>query len=200
MYARLAVVLGLVAAAAGVVSLTPSLRECPQAAALDGLPATLGRWTGVDGISDRVLPMDPSETVAVRRTYHDGPRIASISVALFTRQDEPRRRASINRIYPEKDVSRVEPVAGSPVAAVVISGPDRRFLVAYWHQIGNRAYAGESRFRLALMREVLFARRGNSVLVRMAIPVGAGGISDALATVGELTPLLREALTGRAGC
>jgi hypothetical protein len=34
-----------------------------------------------------------------------------VSIALFTRQDDPDQRASINRIYPERNTSRIERIA-----------------------------------------------------------------------------------------
>jgi EpsI family protein len=197
---RLAVVLGLLVVTAGVGYVTPSVRECPSPPALDTLPAALAGWTDADGIPDGVLPVDASETATMRRTYRSGQRVAWVSVALFTRQDEPDRRASVNRIYPEKDVSMLERVALPPIAAVVVSRPDRRFVVAYWHQIGGWMYASESRFRLALMRDILFARRGNSLLVRIAVPVGPEGVPAALTTAAELTRALEGALAGRVGC
>jgi uncharacterized protein DUF3485 len=143
--ARLIAVLALLALAAGAIVLTPRVRECPRAAPLEGLPTILAGWTDADGIPDETLPIDPSEVAAVRRTYRSGPRVAWVSVALFTRQDDPERRASINRIYPEQDVSRVEraalPGASPRPNAVVVSRRDRRVVVAYWYQIAGRAYA-----------------------------------------------------------
>jgi len=196
---RLAVV-GLLVLTASVGYVTPATRECASPAPLDALPAPLAGWTGVDGIPDGVLPVDASETDAMRRTYRSGRRIAWVSVALFTRQDKPDRRASINRIYPENGVSMVERVALPPIAAVVVSGPDRRFIVAHWHQIGGRMYASEYGFRLALMRNILFARRGDSLLVRIAVPVDPDGFPAALTAAAELTRALEGALAGRGGC
>ncbi|MGH7369188.1 MAG: exosortase C-terminal domain/associated protein EpsI [Candidatus Rokuibacteriota bacterium] len=197
---RLAVVLGLLAVTAGVVHVTPSVRECASPPALDALPAALIGWTGVDGIPDGLLPVDARATAASRRTYRSGRRVAWVSVALFTRQDEPDQRASVNRIYPQKDVSMVERVALPGIAAVIVSAPNRRFVVAYWHQIGGQMYASQSGFRLALMRDVLFARRGDSLLVRIAVPVGPEGDPAALTTAAELTRALEDALAGRVGC
>ncbi|HKX02626.1 MAG TPA: EpsI family protein, partial [Methylomirabilota bacterium] len=200
MRARLIAVLALLALAAGAIVLTPRVRECPRAAPLEGLPTILAGWTDADGIPDETLPIDPSEVAAVRRTYRSGPRVAWVSVALFTRQDDPERRASINRIYPEQDVSRVEraalPGASPRPNAVVVSRRDRRVVVAYWYQIAGRTYASETRFRLALMREILLARRGDSLLARVAVPVAPDGIAASLASASELAAALRLALVG----
>lgn len=204
MRARLIAVLALLALAAGAIVLTPRVRECPRAAPLEGLPTILAGWTDADGIPDETLPIDPSEVAAVRRTYRSGPRVAWVSVALFTRQDDPERRASINRIYPEQDVSRVEraalPGASPRPNAVVVSRRDRRVVVAYWYQIAGRTYASETRFRLALMREILLARRGDSLLARVAVPVAPDGIAASLASASELAAALRLALVGGPGC
>jgi EpsI family protein len=202
--ARLIAVLALLVLAAGAIVLTPRVRECPRAAPLEGLPTILAGWKDADGIPDETLPIDPSEVAAVRRTYRSGPRVAWVSVALFTRQDDPERRASINRIYPEQDVSRVEraalPAASPRPNAVVVSRRDRRVVVAYWYQIAGRTYASETRFRLALMREILLARRGDSVLARIAVPVAPDGIAASLASAAELAAALRQALVGTPGC
>jgi EpsI family protein len=202
--ARLIAVLALLVLAAGAIVLTPRVRECPRAAPLEGLPTILAGWTDADGIPDETLPIDPSEVAAVRRTYRSGPRVAWVSVALFTRQDDPERRASINRIYPEQDVSRVEraalPTASPRPNAVVVSRRDRRVVVAYWYQIAGQTYASETRFRLALMREILLARRGDSLLARVAVPVAPDGIAASLASAAELAAALRLALVGGPGC
>jgi EpsI family protein len=202
--ARLIAVLALLVLAAGAIVLTPRVRDCPRAAPLEGLPTILAGWTDADGIPDETLPIDPSEVAAVRRTYRSGPRVAWVSVALFTRQDDPERRASINRIYPERDVSRVEraalPAASPRPNAVVVSRRDRRVVVAYWYQIAGRTYASETRFRLALMREILLARRGDSLLARVAVPVAPDGIAASLASAAELAAALRLALVGTPGC
>lgn len=204
MRARLIAVLALLVLAAGAIVLTPRVRECPRAAPLEGLPTILAGWTDADGIPDETLPIDPSEVAAVRRTYRSGPRVAWVSVALFTRQDDPERRASINRIYPEQDVSRVEraalPTASPRPNAVVVSRRDRRVVVAYWYQIAGQTYASETRFRLALMREILLARRGDSLLARVAVPVAPDGIAASLASAAELAAALRLALVGTPGC
>jgi EpsI family protein len=202
--ARLIAVLALLVLAAGAIVLTPRVRECPRAAPLEGLPTILAGWTDADGIPDETLPIDPSEVAAVRRTYRSGPRVAWVSVALFTRQDDPERRASINRIYPEQDVSRVEraalPTASPRPNAVVVSRRDRRVVVAYWYQIAGQTYASETRFRVALMREILLARRGDSLLARVAVPVAPDGIAASLASAAELAAALRLALVGGPGC
>jgi EpsI family protein len=202
--ARLIAVLALLVLAAGAIVLTPRVRECPRAAPLEGLPTILAGWTDADGIPDETLPIDPSEVAAVRRTYRSGPRVAWVSVALFTRQDDPERRASINRIYPEQDVSRVEraalPTASPRPNAVVVSRRDRRVVVAYWYQIAGQTYASETRFRLALMREILLARRGDSLLARVAVPVAPDGIAASLTSAAELAAALRLALVGGPGC
>ena len=204
MRARLIAVLALLVLAAGAIVLTPRVRECPRAAPLEGLPTILAGWTDADGIPDETLPIDPSEVAAVRRTYRSGPRVAWVSVALFTRQDDPERRASINRIYPEQDVSRVEraalPTASPRPNAVVVSRRDRRVVVAYWYQIAGQTYASETRFRLALMREILLARRGDSLLARVAVPVAPDGIAASLTSAAELAAALRLALVGGPGC
>ncbi|HET8578977.1 MAG TPA: exosortase-associated EpsI family protein, partial [Methylomirabilota bacterium] len=100
---RLALALGLLAAAAGVVYLVPLVRDGINTAALYGFPVTLGGWTGAEGVPEWALPDDPRERAAIRRTYRHGQEQAWVSVAIFTRQDDVSRRASINFIYPERN-------------------------------------------------------------------------------------------------
>ncbi len=201
---RLGIVLGLLAATAGVVYVAPPVLDRGNPIVLYGLPTTLAGWTATDGVPEPLLPPDPHEMATVRRAYRNGQRIAWISVAMFTRQDDPVRRASIDRIYPQQHVALVERARltvvldGSvPTAlpAVVIHRAGQQLMVVYWHEIGRRAYGSEYWFRWALMRNILFARRGDSVLVRIAVPVSqTEGVSRSLAAVTELVPSLYAAL------
>lgn len=202
---RLGIVLGLLTGAAGVVYGTPPVPERAGPDVLDRLPTTLTGWTATDGVPDSLLPPDPRERAAVRRTYRSGQRIAWISVALFTRQDDPLRRVSVNRIYPEQQVALVEPVAitvaldgSSPTTlrARVIHRGSEQHAIVYWHQIQRRTYGSEYSFRWALMRRTLVARRGDSVLVRIAVPVDQADLSRSLGSVAELAPPLHAALAG----
>ncbi len=202
---RLGIVLGLLAAAAGVAYGTPPVPEREGSGVLESLPTTLAGWTATDGVPASLLPPDPREMVAVRRTYRSGQRIAWVSVALFTRQDDPLRRVSVNRIYPEQQVALVEPVditvaldGSSPTtlrARVIHRGRERQAIV-YWHQIQRRTYGSEYAFRLALMRRVLVARRGDSALVRIAVPIDQMDLARSLGSIVELGPPLHAALAG----
>jgi EpsI family protein len=200
---RLGIVLGLLAGAAGVVYGTPPVPEREGPGVLDRLPTTLTGWTATDGIPESLLPPDPRERAAVRRTYRSGQRIAWISVALFTRQDDPLRRVSVNRIYPEQQVALVEPVditvaldGSSPTTlrARVIHRGSEQHAIVYWHQIQRRTYGSEYWFRWALLRRTLVARRGDSILVRIAVPVDQADRSRSLGSVAELGPPLHAAL------
>ena len=202
---RLGIVLGLLAAAAGVVYATPPTPEREGPGVLDGLPTTLTGWTATDGVPESLLPPDPRERAAVRRTYRSGQRIAWVSVALFTRQDDPRRRVSVNRIYPEQRVALVDPVditvaldGSSPTTlrARVIHRGSEQHAVVYWHQIQRRTYGSEYSFRWALMRRTLVARRGDSILVRIAVPVDQADLSRSLGSVAEIGPPLHAAVAG----
>lgn len=202
---RLGIVLGLLAGAAGVAYGTPPVPESETPGVLDRLPTSLAGWTATDGIPESLLPPDPRERAAVRRTYRSGQRIAWVSVALFTRQDDPLRRVSVNRIYPEQQVALVEPVditvaldGSSPTtlrARVIHRGRERHAIV-HWHQIQRRTYGSEYAFRLALMRRVLVARRGDSALVRIAVPVDQMDLARSLGSIVELGPPLHAALAG----
>ena len=199
---RFGIVLGLLAGAVGVVYGTPPVPEREVPGMLDRLPTALAGWTATDGIPESLLPPDPREMAAVRRTYRSGQRRAWISVALFTRQDDPVRRVSVDHIYPEGQVALVEPVGfaaalegSSPTlrARVIHRGSERRAIV-YWHQIGRRTYGDEYSFRWAMMRQILVARRGDSVLVRIAVPVDQTDLGPSLGSVAELGPPLHAAL------
>ena len=67
--------------------------------------------------------------------------------------------------------------------------------VVYWRQLGRRVYGDDYRYRLALMREVLFRRQADAMLVRLGIPAESGGaLEDALSLVSEIAPPLYAAL------
>ncbi len=202
---RLGIVLGLLAGAAGLVYGTPPLPASETPGSLDRLPTALSGWTGTDGIPESLLPPDPHEMTAVRRTYRSGQRIAWISVAVFTRQDDPLRRVSVNHIYPEQQVALVEPAditvalgGSSPTTlrARVIHRSGEQHAIVYWHQIQRRTYGSEYAFRWALMRRILVARRGDSVLVRIAVPVDQTHPARFLGSIVELGPPLHAALAG----
>jgi EpsI family protein len=173
------------------------------------VPTTLGSWSGADGVPEEILPSDPNEKVSVRRTYRNGDHVAWVSVALFVGQDNEKRRSSINKIFPERSVSRIEPVtftvpwngsAASSIAlpAVIIHQDSRRLLVAYWHQIGAQVYGGEYGFRIALMRDIVLARRADSMLIRIATPASPKPLlATDLAMVGRLASELHAELGGR---
>lgn len=202
---RLGIVLGLLAGAAGMAYGRPAVPERATLDMADGLPTTLAGWTATDGVPESLLPRDPHEIAAVRRAYRRGERTVWISAALFTGQDDPRRRVSINHLYPDRQLALVEPAAitvaldgSSPTtlhARVVHRGRERHAIV-YWHQIEHRIYGDEYSLRWALLRRILVARRGDSVLVRIAVPVDQADLSGSLGSVAELAPPLHAALAG----
>jgi EpsI family protein len=176
------VILGLLTGTAAVLYLAPPVTSAVNPVTIYAIPTTLGSWSGVEGVPEEILPLDPNERASVRRTYRNGDRIAWISVALFANQDNAARQSSINKIFPQRSVSRIEPVsfaaklngtAASSVAlpAVIIHQDSRNLLVAYWHQIGAHVYGSEYDFRLALMRDMVLARRADSMLIRIATPL-----------------------------
>ena len=175
-------ILGLLTGTAAVLYLAPPVTSAVNPVMVYAIPTMLGSWSGVEGVPEEILPLDPNERASVRRTYRNGDRIAWISVALFANQDNAARQSSINKIFPQRSVSRIEPVsfaaklngaAASSMAlpAVIIHQDSRNLLVAYWHQIGVRVYGSEYDFRLALMRDMVLARRADSMLIRIAIPL-----------------------------
>lgn len=208
---RLGVTLMLLGAGALVLRFAPPVRGEVNPVSLFALPAALGEWTGVEGVPEGILPSDPNEKLSVRRTYRQGGRVAWVSVALFVGQDDEARRASINKLYPQRGVSLIEPVAlsatlygpaAAPVAlpAVIVHQDPRRLLVAYWHQIGPRVYGNEYRFRLALMRDLIFARRADSLLIRIATETGQDPSgADGVGAVAALAPAVRAGLGQEAG-
>jgi len=208
---RLTAALALLAAAAGVVYLVPPVHGGANTAALYGFPANLGGWTGTEGAPEWALPVDPRERAAIRRTYRSGRELAWVSVAVFARQDDVSRRASINLIYPERNSSLLEPVpltaslTGAPASpmglpARLVHQERQRLLVAYWHQIGRRPFGSELRYRMALMRDLIVSRRGDSILVRIAVPVSPeDSLAEPLRTVSALAPLLHQAVNDTLG-
>ncbi len=206
---RLGVILILFAATAGILHFAPPVTSAMNPVSLYAVPPRLGQWSGTDGVPSEILPPDPNEKLSTRRNYRNGEHVAWIVVSLFVGQDDEARRGSINKIYPQRSVSRIESVPfavalnGSATGAislptVIIHQDSRRLLVTYWHQIGNRAYGNEYRFRFALMRDVVFARRADSMLVRIATPVGSE-VADDLAVVAGLAPALYTALARGVG-
>ena len=204
---RLGMTLMLFGAGAAVLHLAPPVKAAVNPVLLFSLPMTLGEWAGAEGVPNDVLPTDPSERLSVRRTYRSGDHVAWVAVSLFVGQDDEGRRGSINKIYPQRSVSLIEAVPfttrlGAPPAslvalpAVVVHQDSERLLVSYWHQIGNRVYGSEYRFRLALMRGLIFSRRADTLLIRIATTAGPGqSVEDALTAVASLAPSVYAALS-----
>jgi len=203
---RLAVAVILFASTAVVLHLAPPVKGAVNPVSLYAFPDTLGTWSSTDGVPEEVLPPDPNEKLSVRRTYRNGKHVAWVSVALFAGQDGEARRASINKLYPQRSVSLIEPVSfalplhgptTSPIAlpGVIVHQDSRRLLVVYWYQIGRQTYGNEYRLRLALMRDVIFARRADTLLVRIALPADPDRtVREGLDTAGELAVPLYAAI------
>jgi EpsI family protein len=208
---RLGMTLMLFGAGAAVLHLAPPVKAAVNPVLLFALPMTLGEWSGADGVPDDILPRDPSEKLSVRRTYRGGGHVAWVSVSLFVGQDEEARRGSINKIYPQRNVTLIEAVpftarlggpSVSPVTlpAVLVHQESERLLVAYWHQIGNSVYGSEYGYRLALMRDLIFTRQADTLLIRIATPASRGRpAADDLAVVTSLAPSVHAALRQEIG-
>ena len=208
---RLGIVLTLFGVGAVVLHQAPPVNAALSPSLFFALPMTLGAWSGVDGVPENILPADPGEKLSVRRTYRSSDRVAWVSVSLFVGQDEAARRGSINRIYPQHNASLIEAVpfaarlsgattAPTELPAVVVHQGTEPLLVAYWHQIGNEVYGGEYRFRLALMRDLIFSRRADTLLVRIATSTGRGRPGpDDLAVVSSVASSVHAALKQEAG-
>lgn len=187
------------------IYLTPPLPDTaplPLAGMMGAIPGSHSS----EGAPEALLPRDPNEKVAGRFTFWKDRGPAFVSVALFTRQDNPARRASINFIYPLRGASliegsRLDVALGQngnervSLPTVVIHGADTRLAILYWHQIGTHAYSSDYRFRLGLLTRILFARRGDSLLVRVAVPAdGPQDVTRALRTAGAIAPLVYQAV------
>jgi EpsI family protein len=202
----LGLILLLFGAAAAVLHTAPPVTSAMSPVTVYGVPMMLGAWSGSEGAPEEILPSDPNERVSVRRTYRQGDRVAWISVALFVGQDNEARRGSINRIYPQRSVSQIIPVpfalpvtGSSPIAlpAVIVHQDSRDILVAYWYQIGPRVYGSEYEFRVALLRDMILARRADSMLLRIATL--AGSPTTAATAVAAVERLASELYAGLGG-
>ncbi|MGH7393307.1 MAG: exosortase-associated EpsI family protein [Candidatus Rokuibacteriota bacterium] len=203
---RLAVVLALAGAAGALIALAPRAEERGDLGFRGHSPDIPG-WTVTDGAPEWALPVDTRQTSGIRLTYRRGAQTLWVSLALFTRQDDAGRRASV--VYPEEGTSYIEradlPIRllGEPETLVdvpILIGHkgERRLLMAYWHQLGRRAFGSQYTYRLELLREVLVDRTADAGLVRVAAALGPGApLPRALGAVAEVAPHLHAA-TSRA--
>lgn len=201
---RLVLLLALVAAATATLALTPGIREGATSIAPHRLDVP--EWRIADGVPESALPRDPNETSTIRRTYAKGQRTVWVSAALFGRQHDPTRRASVNLIFPEANTSRIDravlriAVDGrgddrTEVPVLVGQKGGHRLAVAYWYQLGARPYGDNYRYRLALLRQTLVERRADAGLVRVASPLVAGeALEEFGAIVADLAPVLHGVL------
>jgi EpsI family protein len=205
MMRHLLATLALLAATGIGIYLTPPVADKEPPRSLRNLETVAG-WRSMEGVPEALLPRDPNEKAASRLTYQNAGGHAFVSVAFFTGQDDPARRPSINFVYPRRGASLIEgspldltlgPDGDEPVSlpAVVIHAEDTRLAVLYWHQIGTHVYASDYWLRLTLLARIILARRGDSILVRVAVPAdGLEGVPAALRTAGEIAPLIYRAV------
>ncbi len=205
---RLSVLLALLAAGAMAAYLAAGVGETVSPAGLDVPPPHLPGWVSTVGAPEEVLPRDPNEKGAVRLAYQRGDQVAWISVALFTQQNKPDQRASLNLIYPERNVSRIDRVSlplarqdrGTPISLPVVVGHagSGSVVVAYWYQLSGETYGSEYRYRLALMRAALSAGRVDTLLVRIGTRApDREDLARALAIISEVAHGIHESVRRR---
>lgn len=203
---HLSATLALLVVAGTAIHLTPAVSDSEPSRPVISIPEMFGGWTSTEGAPEWLLPRDPNEKVSVRRTYQDRDHVAFVSVALFTREDNPGRRSSANFIHPLRgpsliESSRLDLKLGQPsetaasLPTAVLHEGNRQLAVLYWHQIGRQTYGSAYQLRLALLGRILLARRADMLLVRIAVPTtGAEGAPGALRAATQIAPSLYRAI------
>lgn len=172
-------------AATGVAVAVPSGRaEIPLRASFESVPAVLPGWNATSDVPAEILPPDTRAPSRLVRGYTSPTGPVWVMVEYFPSQDESRRAAAREFVFPgagwsqitERDVTiPLADGAGRPLEAnqVVVEAGGRRYAIGYWYQIGPHAVASDHGYRARLLYNRLVRGRSDGALVRIAAPLGS---------------------------
>jgi EpsI family protein len=192
------IALGLLVATGIAVAMPVRVIETPLRASFEAVPAPPG-WRVTDEAPETILRPDSRAPVRLARGYTKGPETEWVLVEYFPIQDETRRAAAREFVFPgqgwtqmtEREV--VLPIgaggAGVPANLVLIEMTQRRYAVLYWYEIGGIATLSDHGYRARLLYNRLVRGRSDGALIRIASPLEAG--EDGRGALSRQTEFLR---------
>ena len=172
--------------AAGILVAAPSgVADVPLRPPLETIPWAFPGWSATNNGPERILPLAAGTVDRLGRGFADQAGSIWVLVEYFPAQNENRRAAAGDLVYPAVGWSQLEERAVSlqvPGASggrlnanlVVIEEGGRRYAIAYWYQIGQTAVASDHWYRARLLYNRIVHGRTDGALIRMASPVASG--------------------------
>ena len=192
------ITLGLLVATGIAVAMPVRVAETPLRVSFEAISAPPG-WTAAGEAPETILRPDGRAPVRLARGYTKGPETEWVLIEYFPIQDETRRAAAREFVFPaqgwtqmtEREVSL--PIgagdAGVPANLVLIEINKQRYAVLYWYQIGGIATISDHGYRARLLYNQLVRGRSDGALIRIASPLRAG--EDGRAALIRQTEFLR---------
>jgi hypothetical protein len=174
---QLVVLLALVLATLGVVSLRPVDPQEVDGRLAERMPHSEEGWRAVapQG-TDATLPADPRALETARQTYVKDGHVVNLVVARYPSRNHPDHRplpdfimaapASVQRM-PGAPLPLQRP-DGLAVPLMMLQRHDRRVAVAHWYQIGGEPILGEYALRYRQFVDTLLSRPQPLLLIRLA--------------------------------
>jgi EpsI family protein len=173
---QLVVLLALVLATLGVVSLRPVDVQEVDGRLAERLPASEQGWRTIPPHVSDPLPADPRALETARQTYVKDGRVVTLAVARYPSRNHPDHRPLPDFIMTAPASVQVTPgtplplerADGLAVPLVVLQRHDRRVAVAHWYQIGGEPVLGEYTLRYRQFLDTLRNRPQPLLLIRLA--------------------------------
>ena len=173
---QLVVLLALVAATLGIVTLRPVEVQEVDGRLTDRLPASEEGWRMIEPAGADTLPADPRALETARQTYVKDGRVVTLAVARYPSRNHPDHRPLPDFIVKTPATVQITPgtplplngAGGTAVPLVVLQRHDRRVAVAHWYQIGGEPILGEYTLRYRQFLDTLLSRPQPLLLIRLA--------------------------------
>jgi len=179
---QLVVLLALLLATLGVVSLRPADVQEVDGRLTERLPMSEEGWRTIEPHAADTLPADPRALETARQTYVKDGRVVTLAIARYPSRNHPDHRPLPDFIM--KAPATVQIIPGTPlplhganglaVPLVVLQRHDRRVAVAHWYQIGGDPILGEYTLRSRQFIDTLLSRPQPLLLIRLAGDEPAG--------------------------
>lgn len=185
--------------ATGIAAAMPAgMTETPLRVSLDAVRPPAG-WMEDREPPATVLPPDARAPIRLARGYVKGGETEWVLVEYFPSQDESRRAAAREFVFPgmgwsqitEREVTLALEKAAPSLEAnqVLVEAGGKRYGVLYWYQIGGAATASDHGYRARLLYNRLVRGRSDGALIRIASPLQAG--EDGAAVLARQAEFLR---------
>lgn len=189
--ARFSLVALALLVASGIAAAMPAGgADTPLRRSFDAL-ATPAGWMEGREAPEGVLVPDGRAPVRLSRGYTNGPSTQWVLVEYFPAQNESRRAAAREFVFPGAGWSQITerevtlPIASGgadPLEAnlVLVETGGQRYALLYWYEVGGVATASDHGYRARLLYNRLVRGRSDGALIRVASPFQTGEDEQAI--------------------